>query len=341
MTVDQFNAGKGVRKINLISIIIPVYNTEKYLNKCVDSVLSQTYKNIELILVDDGSTDMSLSICMEYAEKDNRVIVLSKINEGQAAARNLGLKYAKGDYIGFVDSDDWISPNMYEMLMSAMLRHNADITVCGRENVDINGDLLNRLFTFENGFKMYKEDAIKRFLTYDGLDGSSCDKLFKRTVVNNLRYNPELISEDLPFVYNAIKNAETVYHVGEPLYYYYQRQNSTSRAAFNSKSYGMAKYPAEIRKDVYQLFPRLKDEADFYYWFGLINYMKMIEECFIEGETRLDELTIPPLLDVLACKYLSRHTKMVYMTIRMQIYKPIKKLIRRYNNRKNTRRKFE
>ena len=114
---------------NLISVIIPVYNVEQYLSKCLDSVVNQTYKNLEVILVDDGSTDNSGKICDEFALKDNRIIVIHKSNGGLSSARNEGLKFAKGQYVGFVDSDDYIEIGMYEKLLEVSLKYGSDV-VC-------------------------------------------------------------------------------------------------------------------------------------------------------------------------------------------------------------------
>lgn len=116
---------------DLISIIVPVYNVEKYLNKCIDSIINQTYKNIEIILVDDGSTDNSGKICDEYLLRDSRIKVIHKNNGGLSSARNEGINISSGEYIGFVDSDDWVEPNMYEEMYKKILYSNADIVDCG------------------------------------------------------------------------------------------------------------------------------------------------------------------------------------------------------------------
>ena len=114
----------------LISIIVPVYNVEQYLDDCLISIINQTYKNIEIILIDDGSTDKSGKICDEYAKKDSRIIVIHKENGGVSSARNAGLRIAKGAYIGFVDPDDWIAEDMYEVLYSNAKKYDADVSVC-------------------------------------------------------------------------------------------------------------------------------------------------------------------------------------------------------------------
>ena len=131
--------GCGVSVPPAVSIIVPVYNTERFLNRCIDSVLAQTYSDWELLLVDDGSTDSSGSICDEYATQDSRIRVFHKENGGVSSARNLGLDYARGEWITFVDSDDYIAPDMIEKLYETQKRNNADITVCGYRWVDKEG----------------------------------------------------------------------------------------------------------------------------------------------------------------------------------------------------------
>lgn len=131
-----------------ISIIIPVYNTGKYLNRCIDSIICQTYKDLDIIIVDDGSLSETADICDSIAEADSRIRVFHKQNEGVSVARNYGLSYAKGDYIGFVDSDDWIAPNMYERLLVQLTQNKVDIVYCDALTIWDNGNEL--LDTFEN-----------------------------------------------------------------------------------------------------------------------------------------------------------------------------------------------
>ena len=133
---------------NLISVIVPVYNIEAYLRKCIDSILAQTYTNLEIILVDDGSTDNSGEICNEYAAKDARIRVIHKGNGGLSSARNTGIDIATGKYIGFVDSDDYLAPDMYEKLLGAIVNNHADISVCNVHHVDENEELISSTFLF-------------------------------------------------------------------------------------------------------------------------------------------------------------------------------------------------
>ena len=133
---------------NLISIIVPIYNSENYIKKCLDSILAQTYSNLEVILIDDGSTDNSYNICKDYQKKDNRIVLLQQKNAGVSRARNHGLEVAKGEYIGFVDSDDYIEPEMYEILLNSIIESNSKIAICN--------------YYYENeDSKLYCGDSIK------------------------------------------------------------------------------------------------------------------------------------------------------------------------------------
>ena len=119
--------------MKLLSVIIPVYNVKPYLEKCVESIVDQTYHNLQIILVDDGSTDGSQTICDELAQKDSRIVVIHKENGGLSTARNVGMDRAKGDYIAFVDSDDWLERNMYEVLINQLEAHDADLVACSKK----------------------------------------------------------------------------------------------------------------------------------------------------------------------------------------------------------------
>ncbi|MBP3692698.1 MAG: glycosyltransferase [Clostridia bacterium] len=250
----------------LISVIIPVYNSEKYLESCINSVLNQTYFNLEIILVNDGSTDSSANICDAFAQKDSRIKVIHKQNGGQADARNKALDIAQGEYIGFVDSDDTVAPEMYEKLYSAINEYDCTVAMCGRYNVDETSKQLTAIFSCEYVRKWKNNEAIKRFLIWDGIDGSPCDKLFSRSVIANLRFPLGLICEDIPFVYNVLKNTKEIIHIGTPMYNYLQRSGSSSHSNITDKTLGMVEYPAQIRKDVIKRLPHLQKYADYFYF---------------------------------------------------------------------------
>jgi glycosyltransferase involved in cell wall biosynthesis len=202
-----------------ISIIVPVYKVEKYLRRCLDSIVAQTFTNWECILVDDGSPDNSGKICDEYAEKDTRFRVIHQENQGVSAARNKGLDEAKGEWIGFVDSDDWIEPNMYEYLYSNAIKTKADVVICG--------------FVGQSKTHIKKmcgtEEAQIFLFTPNGFGGFSFLRLINATKVQDIRFNPKLTYlEDVSFFYNLFKICNAVYWDNEPLYNYFQRDDSVT-----------------------------------------------------------------------------------------------------------------
>ena len=219
----------------LVSIIVPVYNTEKYLNRCIDSILAQTFMDFELILVDDGSTDGSGAICDEYAQKDPRVVVIHQKNKGQAAARNRALDIAQGEYIGFVDSDDYIHPQMYEILLNQARIIHADISVCGYQSVSETKALMpvpNPGCRQWNGRDFLKHCLLNQV---DKKPWVLWDKVFRRACFASLRMPEGRIYEDNAVVYKLIYAAERIADCDEKLYCYCFNENSTVNQNFQKK----------------------------------------------------------------------------------------------------------
>lgn len=213
----------------LVSVIIPVYNVEAYLRCCIDSVLSQSYKNLEVILVDDGSTDSSGKICDNYAALYACVSVYHKENEGLSEARNYGLAKAHGDYINFLDSDDWMEPGMYESLLALICQYDADVAVCNyfvheggevRLNKHHNEDKFVRLLS--------SVDAVRTMLSFGDFGYMVNTKLYKRKVLDDLSFLKGLLFEDILHTSLAMLNASKVVYTSEPLFNYRVRSNSLS-----------------------------------------------------------------------------------------------------------------
>lgn len=212
----------------LISIIVPIYNVEEFLPKCIDSILKQTYENFELILVNDGSPDNCKEICMEYSQKDNRIIVINKENGGLSSARNAGIDYASGEYIGFVDSDDYIASDMYEVLLSNMLKEKVEISICGRYYVyGVKNVVKHRQNIY---LKMSSEEAIKKMNTFGYYDVASWDKLYKKELFNGIRFPLNKLSEDWYTTYKLFDKAKSVIYDSTPKYYYRQRNQSITHS---------------------------------------------------------------------------------------------------------------
>lgn len=302
----------------LISVVVPVYNSEKYLEKCIKSIVNQTYSKIEILLINDGSTDNSLNICNAFAKIDSRIRVVSVDNGGQARARNIGIGLSEGQYIGFVDSDDWIMPEMYEILLAGILESGSEISMCGRNNEDTDGNNLNQLFTYSTPITLTREDAIRRFLLSDGIDSSSWDKLYSRKLIINNLYPEGYICEDMPFVFSAIINANSIYHVGRPLYNYVQREGSTSHSSYLKKTDGMVIYPREIQKMVYSKCIKYKQEADY---FLARNIMGFIRRCYQADKYKSlpVEWKLSDDINVIVNKYISCKDKFLFVLYRSHL----------------------
>jgi len=214
-----------MEKLPLISVIVPVYKVEQYLRRCVDSILAQTYTNIEVILIDDGSPDGCPAICDEYAEKDSRVVVIHQKNAGVSAARNAGLDVAKGDYIGFVDSDDWIEPDMYEVLLNLIINNNADISVI--TYIDETEECTLKVTKSDTVEVINRNDAIREMLIGKKFLGGMTDKLFSKKLKDNMVFPVGItIAEDLAVCVNVFANADRVVYQDYTCYHYFQRRES-------------------------------------------------------------------------------------------------------------------
>ncbi len=209
----------------LISIVIPVYNVEEHLEKCVSSIRNQTYKNLEIILVDDGSTDNSSAICDALAKEDSRIKVIHKENGGVSIARNIGIKTSTGVYIGFVDSDDYIDERMYELLHDAIMLDAAQMSVCNYSWVDSDGIIINTTNVKNN---VFTGDFV---LKYHLLDNFSIwtplwNKIYKREILQMVKFPVDKINEDSYVIHEIINNCSTISLIQNNLYKYVQRQGS-------------------------------------------------------------------------------------------------------------------
>ena len=209
----------------LISIIVPVYNVEKYLPKCVESLLAQTYSNLEIILVDDGSVDASGQICDTYAAKDSRVRVIHQPNAGVSAARNAGLKAARGEYIGFVDADDWVEPDMYEYLYGLISKENAHLAMCNFYTFTDSD--CKPVIQISADYAMYPLTSIFDFPSWIYL----WNKLFKKSTLGDQLFNSQVsYGEDSSFIFECIKKQGLLSVGNQPKYYYRHNPKSASNS---------------------------------------------------------------------------------------------------------------
>lgn len=215
-----------------VSVIVPVYNAEEFLHRCVDSLLNQTLEDIEIILIDDGSKDSSPAICDEYAEKHDNITVLHLENGGPARARNKGIEFAKGEYLAFCDSDDYVELNMYEKLYANAVEYHTDIAMC-KYSFDYDGKIVPAKFKYDSYYE--NRDAVKNGLlkriydsNFDGLVGPT-NKLYTRQMVvdNDIKFDESMLrGEDFWFNFGCLKVAESLSFIEDCLYYYYQNESS-------------------------------------------------------------------------------------------------------------------
>ncbi len=216
----------------MISVIVPIYNSEKYLKKCIESIVNQTYKDLEIILVDDGSADNSGNICDEYANKDKRIKVVHQENKGQATARNEGLMIAEGEYIAFVDSDDYIAPDMYELLYRMIKDHDCDIAMCGHKEIYEDKESSSR----QECDDIYLDKNAMWQEVFGCLNNAVWNKLYRKSLMGDVNFPTRMMhGEDLIFNLNYLKNCENGVLNKSEKYYYIQRKGSVTNSKFSEK----------------------------------------------------------------------------------------------------------
>ena len=232
----------------LISVIIPVYNILDCLDRCVQSVVNQTYKNLDVILVDDGSTDGTETLCDDLSKKDNRIRVFHKQNGGSSSARNLGIRQAKGDYIGFVDSDDFIDEKMYESLLFAVLNNNLKMAQISRDEIDHNGNKLSDVcIAPKQEIIQTDEEILKQLLLHKG-DCSFCTRLTHKELFKNRSFPEGKLNEDFFLLTFMLTDIKKIVILPQQYYHVFYRIGSNTRK--------------ENKEDFPQVFTDIVDNAD-------------------------------------------------------------------------------
>lgn len=247
--------------IQKVSIVIPAYNCGSYIKKCVESLLNQTYRNIEVIVVNDGSTDDTQGILAEVAKQDDRVIVINKMNEGVARARNKGGKKATGEYIMFVDGDDFVSDTYVETMLTLLMKYQADMAICNLQTFYDEPDISPR-HKVQKKEKVYNNvEALEKLLYRDTISSSPCNKIMKREIFLKYPFPENTLYEDFGIVYRWLADSNTIVHTSEKLYYYLLRQGSAQHSKFRSQKMDLYKLSEEILEYVKENFPVIIDAA--------------------------------------------------------------------------------
>jgi glycosyltransferase involved in cell wall biosynthesis len=254
-----------------ISIIVPVYNVENYMKECIESILAQSFTDIEVLLINDGSTDRSGEICDEFAQKDERVRVIHKPYGGVSSARNAGIRNAKGNYIGFVDGDDRVIPTTYEELYYLCQQTESEIAICtlGRE---VDGQLINRKPS-EKVLEMTTEEALKQMLKGVLYRFSLCNKLFHRSCFQHIQFPEGRIHEDLSTTYRVMANAKRIVFKDFIGYIYVKRSNSILTSTYSQKRLDAFLGWDEMINFINNNFPFLIHEAVACFTYNLIDHI--------------------------------------------------------------------
>lgn len=245
---------------SLISVIVPIYNVEKYLDRCVDSIINQTYKNLEIILVDDDSPDNCPQMCDDYAKKDSRIKIVHKENGGLSDARNAGMKVATGEYVSFIDSDDYISLDFYETLLETIVDNDSDIVECGVVK-----------FYEDNNFDEYSDDLkVTNYDTLYALDGlinenpfkqHVWNKLYKSNIALDIPYAVGKLNEDEFWTYQIFGKAKKVTRINKTMYYYFQRGSSIMGNGYNIRRLDALEGKMNRQAYIEKNFPTLATKA--------------------------------------------------------------------------------
>lgn len=242
----------------LVSVVLPIYNVENYLNRCIESVVKQTYKNIEIILVDDGSPDNCPQICEEWAKKDRRIRVIHKKNGGLSDARNAGIEIACGQYITFIDSDDFVDEDFISYLFKLIKDNNADISICEYRYISERGKLYNHPINTEEIRILSQKDGLKELLQMKIYSNSAWGKLYKTEHFNDIRYPYGRLFEDIPTTYKVFMKCNTIAFGARCLYNYMYRTNAISKQGFSPKRLDAVTFAEQMVDDVVEMYPSLK-----------------------------------------------------------------------------------
>ena len=263
----------------MISVIIPLYNVEEYLARCVDSILAQTYENLEVILVDDGAKDSSGAICDAFASKDSRVKVIHKENGGLSSARNAGLEVAAGEYIGFVDSDDWITPDAYAHLMTLAEKYDVKLVCGGRYDVSGKTGETTVGLCPPREEVVSSEELVGRIFLWDGCDSSACDKLYHRSLLEHFRYPEGMVCEDVPVTYKIILQTDRVALSDWPFYHYYHRPGSISTTkTITEKTFHFSRHTEGIYPYIRENHPAIEPQARYLRVRSLSHILLLLEQ---------------------------------------------------------------
>ena len=263
---------------DLISVIIPIYKVEKYLKKCIDSVINQTYKNLEIILVNDGSPDSCREICEEYENKDNRIVIINKENGGLSDARNAGIDIAKGKYIAFIDSDDYVSNDYIEYMYNLILKYSSKMSICRVKEVWTNAKLEEIVNDVELKSELLSPKETFYNLLFDkGVEVCAYAKLYEKDLFDDTRFPKGKVYEDTAIMYKIIKKAKKIAYGNKYCYYYVAREGSISKhPEFNENEKDYIEHTFKMLDFIEKRYPDLKSAIHRFDVYARFRILKML-----------------------------------------------------------------
>ena len=279
--------GKASETKPLISVIIPVYNVEPYLKKCLDSVINQSYKKIDIVIIDDGSTDGSNVIIDKYAEKDKRISIIREKNRGISYARNAGLKNAKGSLITYIDPDDSVVNNYIEVLYSAIANNNSDVAIAGHVTRYPKRDYVH---VCDKDMTISGKEACNRLLYDNGIDTSLWAKIFKTSEAIKHPFPNGQIFEDTAITGKLLADAKKISIIAKPIYYYNRRKKSITTTIFSEKKLDLIKSTEEVTNYILKKYPELQNAALRRILFSNLATLSQLSESRKGNETVKNEL---------------------------------------------------
>lgn len=315
-----------------VSIIIPVFNVENYLERCLKSVICQSFKDIEIIIINDGSTDKSFEICKKFAEFDKRIILINQENSGVSAARNTGINIATGKYLSFVDSDDFIAPDMIEFLLNNLEKNNTDIATCGMYDCYIQNNnkikkICNKKKYKNNHGIINSHEALQEIFINGKVSLFIYDKLYKRELFNNLRFSENIIYEDAEIMPKIITRANKIFYNFVPKYYYLRHENSITSSKFKKQDLDIIKISKQNLEFIKKNYNYALKQAEFrFFWSCLALIDKIIwSNINFENFENILKFVKKNKFNIINNKYFTLKRKLIFilLIININIYKKI------------------
>ncbi len=322
---------------DLISVILPIYNVEAYLSRCIDSVIAQTYTNIEIVLVDDGSPDGCPAICDEYATRDERVRVIHKKNGGLSDARNAGICVSQGRYVTVIDSDDYVTEDYVEVMYNAIKKTNCDIAIGSHEVIYENGTIFDKS-TGEDTVLTPKQ-TLERILYDDGVDLSAWAKLYDRSLFDTVEYPVGRLFEDAATTYLLIDKADSIAFVSKPIYKYMIRNNSITGQCFSPRKMDLITSTEEMCTYISKKYPELKNPAKrrlLYAYFSTLSQLAMSSQSYPAEQKKMMRFIRKNAMTVLLDKRAPMRDKAAILAayIGFWFFKPVWKFYCKISKRK-------